>query len=116
MTQFAGSRSLDERRRRRLAVESDDAQAEVPAAPIPRRVSAIKTPAKSRGPGQFPLRKIISSRLWKHATVGLSGVLLAGGIVFAGWLAQTHPDRLGPGFARLFDLSSASLARWYLST
>jgi hypothetical protein len=116
MAQFAGSRSLDERRRRRLATESDEAHAETPTTPLPRRVSAVKSPAKSRGPGHFPLRKVISARLWKHSAIGLGGSLLAGGIVLGGWAAQVHSDRLGPGFAWLFDLSAAHLVRWYVST
>ena len=116
MTQFAGSRSLDERRRRRLATESDDASAEPAAPPVSRRVTAFKPPEKSRGPGHFPLRKIISARLWKHTAVGLCGMLLASAIAFAGWAAEVHPARLGPGFVSLFDLSAARLVRWYLST
>jgi hypothetical protein len=116
MAQFAGSRSLDERRRRRLATESDEAHAETPTTPIPRRVSGVKSPAKSRGPGHFPLRKVISARLWKHSAIGLGGSLLAAGIVLGGWAAQVHSDRLGPGFAWLFNLSAAHLVRWYVAT
>jgi hypothetical protein len=116
MTQFAGSRSLDERRRRRLATESDEGLAEAAPAPISRRASAVKSPSKVRGPGHFPLRKIISSRLWKHSVVGLCGLLLAGGLMVAGWAAHVHPARLGPGFVWLFDLPGARIVRWYLST
>ena len=116
MTQFAGSRSLDERRRRRLATESDDASAEPAAPPVSRRVTAFKPPEKSRGPGHFPLRKIISVRLWKHSAVGLCGMLFVSAIAVAGWAAEVHPARLGPGFVSLFDLSEARLVRWYLST
>jgi len=116
MAQFAGSRSLDERRRRRLATESDEGLAEAAPAPMSRRASTVKSPSKSRGPGHFPLRKIISSRLWKHLVVGLCGLLLAGGLTVAGWAAHVHPARLGPGFVWLFDLPAARIVRWYLST
>ncbi len=116
MAEFAGSRSLDERRRRRLATESDEALSESAAPPVSRRVTAFKRPEKSRGPGHFPLRKIISARLWKHSVVGFCGMLLASAIVAAGWAAEVHPARLGPGFLPLFDLSAARLVRWYLST
>jgi hypothetical protein len=117
MTQFAGSRSLDERRRRRLATESDEALTEAPAvAPVLRRASKSKEPSKARGPGHFPLRKIISSKLWKHSVVGLFGLVLAGALLVAGWAAHEHAARLGPGFVWLFDLPAARIVRLYLST
>src|SRR5579872_7370008 len=116
MAQFAGSRSLDERRRRRLATESEEGLTEAPPAPAPRRTSTAKSPSKSRGPGHFPLRKIVSSKLWKHSIVGLCGLLLAGGLLVSGWAAHVNPARLGPGFVWLFDLSAARFVRSYLST
>jgi hypothetical protein len=116
MAQFAGSRSLDERRRRRLATESDEALAEPAAPPVVRRVTAFKSSEKSRGPGHFPLRKIISARLWKHAAVGFCGLLFAAAIAVAGWAAEAHSARLGPGFVSLFGLSTARVVRWYLAT
>jgi hypothetical protein len=113
--QFAGSRSLDERRRRRLATESEDVAPEVVAAPLPRRLPATKAPVKVRGPSHFPLRKVISARRWKHAGLAFLGLLLAGGILAGGWAAETHAEKLGPGFVRLFDLSAGRLVRWYVS-
>jgi len=117
MAQFAGSRSLDERRRRRLATESDESAPEAAAATaaLPRRASSSKGPAKLRGPSHFPLRKVISARLWKHAGLALLGLLLAGAILTGGWAAETYAQRLGPGLVRLFDLSTARLVRWYVS-
>ena len=112
--QFAGSRSLDERRRRRLATESDEAASEPIVAPIPRRIPAAKAPIKQRGPSHFPLRKAISSRLWKHAGVALLGLGLSVGILAGGFAAQTHPARLGPGLTWFLDLSAARLVRWYV--
>jgi hypothetical protein len=116
--QFAGSRSLDERRRRRLATESDEAAAEssTASAPAPRRATFSKATPRPRGPSHFPLRKAISARWWKHGGVALVGLALAAGILAAGWTAQTHPERLGPGLARFFDLSAGRLVRWYIST
>ena len=113
--QFAGSRSLDERRRRRLATESEEAVPETAAAPMPRRVAAPKTQAATRGPSHFPLRKLISARLWKHAGVALLGLLIGSGILAGGWAAEIYPARLGPGLVRFFDLSAARLVRCYVS-
>jgi hypothetical protein len=114
--QFAGSRSLDERRRRRLATESDEATPEVVPPPAPRRAAIARATATTRGPSHFPLRKMISPRLWKHAGLALLGVLFAAAILVSGWAAETHAGRIGPGLAQLFDLSGARLVRWYLST
>jgi hypothetical protein len=115
--QFAGSRSLDERRRRRLATESEEAAPEPIAAPlIPRRTSAPKALGQQRGPSHFPLRKVISSRLWKHAGLAFLGLGLSAGILAGGVAAQTEPARLGPGVAWFFDLSTARLVRWYVSS
>jgi hypothetical protein len=114
--QFAGSRSLDERRRRRLATESDEAASESIVAPIPRRIPAAKTPTRQRGPSHFPLRKAISSRLWKHAGVALLGLGLSVGILAGGFAAQTHPARLGPGLTWYLDLTAARLVRWYVAS
>jgi hypothetical protein len=113
--QFAGSRSLDERRRRRLATESEETVPEAATAPVPRRVASSKPQSTARGPSHFPLRKVISARLWKHAGVAFLGLLLGGGILAGGWAAEIYPARLGPGLVRLFDLSEARLVRWYVS-
>lgn len=116
MAQFAGSRSLDERRRRRLATESDESAAKIVAAPAPRRAAASKREIRPRGPSHFPLRKVISPRLWKHGLVALVGLLLAAGILAGGWAAETHAARMGPGLAKLFDLSRGRLVRWYVAS
>jgi hypothetical protein len=113
---FAGSRSLDERRRRRLATESDETAAEAVTAPLPRRASAAKTAVKNRGPSYFPLRKLISARWWKHAGVAILGLFLGAGILVGGWAAETHAARLGPGLVQFFELKQARLVRAYIST
>src|SRR5438105_349243 len=95
--QFAGSRSLDERRRRRLAAGSDEAANETDSAAPPRKSRAAKPPISRRGPGHFPLRKIISSRLWKILAIGCCAGLVAAGVLVGGWAAETRSEKLGPG-------------------
>jgi hypothetical protein len=113
---FAGSRSLDERRRRRLATESDETAVEAVTASLPRRASPAKAAVKNRGPSYFPLRKLISARWWKHAGVAFLGLLLAAGILAGGWAAETHAARLGPGLVKFFELKQARLVRGYIAT
>jgi hypothetical protein len=113
---FAGSRSLDERRRRRLATESDETAVEAVTTSLPRRTSSAKAAVDKRGPSYFPLRKLISARWWKLAGVAGLGLLLAAGILAGGWAAETHAARLGPGLVRFFDLKQARLVRGYVAT
>src|SRR5579863_663789 len=115
MSGFAGSRSLDERRRRRLAVESDEATAETLSTPLPKRAAPAKSPTKTRGPSHFPLRKVISAKLWKHAGVACIGLLLAAAILVAGWAAEIHGARLGSGIVRLCNLREPRLVVWFIS-
>jgi hypothetical protein len=113
MTGFAGSRSLDERRRRRLATGSESAALELHPDASPRRSSAAKVKRKRRGPAHFPLRKVISIRYWKLAAVILCATLAAAGILAGGWAASTYGEQLGPGFVFLFRLDSARLVRGF---
>jgi hypothetical protein len=111
MTGFAGSRSLDERRRRRLATDSDAVALEAVAEPAPRRVATPRPKQSRRGPAHFPLRKVISIRYWKLALVILTAVAASAGILFGGWAATIYTERLGPGFVLLFRLDAARLVR-----
>ncbi len=91
--QFAGSRSLDDRRRRRLAQESGE---EI-APPSPK-----KQPGKARSPEnsevsvQAPLvtdvvaeESLIPSRLWKVIAYGVTGVIIWSGLLWANFQELT---------------------------
>jgi hypothetical protein len=112
MTGFAGARSLDERRRRRLATGSETVAFEAVAEPTQRRAPRPKL-KRSRGPAHFPLRKVISIRYWKLATIILSATAVAAGILAGGWAATTYTERLGPGFVLMFRLDAAPLVRGF---
>ena len=75
MTGFAGSRSLDERRRRRLATGAETVALEAVAEPAPRRAAPAKVKQKRRSPSHFPLRKVLSARYWKLAAIVLCAAL-----------------------------------------
>ncbi|MCH7687535.1 MAG: hypothetical protein IH899_12785, partial [Planctomycetes bacterium] len=112
---FTGSRSLDERRRRRLVSVNDDADANSESAAPSTDAQCSHKPsaggeAQSFQPGEaavahFPISRLISQKLWKHVAIGLLGLLIGGGIIHAGWAASSASSRLGPGFVDLFDLS-----------
>jgi hypothetical protein len=114
MTGFAGSRSLDERRRRRLATGSESLTLEqVADSARPRRNAPAKVKRKRRGPTHFPLRKVISTRYWKLAAVIFCATLTAAGILAGGWAASNYGEQLGPGFVFLFRLDAARLVRGF---
>jgi hypothetical protein len=113
MTGFAGSRSLDERRRRRLATGSESVSLDQPADVSPRRSAAAKTKKNRRGPAHFPLRKVISIRYWKLGAVIFCATLAAAGILLGGWAASFYGEQLGPGFVFLFRLDAARLVRGF---
>jgi hypothetical protein len=113
-TRFAGSRFLDERRRRRLAVDS------VPTADRPVRTSR-KVPEQTEimpNPNEptttgCTLESLIPSKTWKHWIV--IGLLLSSGagILWAAYFDLHERDLAGPGFARLFALSSGKVACYF---
>jgi hypothetical protein len=113
MTGFAGSRSLDERRRRRLATDSDTVPLETVAEPVPRRVATQRPKQSRRGPAHFPLRNVISIRYWKLALVILCATAAGAGVLFGGWAATIYGEQLGPGFVMLFRLDAARLVRGF---
>lgn len=118
---FAGSRSLDERRRRRLASETEEGFAEfsssdeasVGDSSRPEPVSADASPETTR----FPLRKLVSPKVWKLSGVGLLG-LGAGALMLWGEHAAAAESGgaagvLGPvirGYGGLLLLLSGQLA------
>jgi hypothetical protein len=111
MTGFAGSRSLDERRRRRLATGSETVAIDAVAEPAPRRAAPAKIKTSRRGPAHFPLRKVISIRYWKLAAVVLGATLAGASILVGGWAAANYAEQLGPGFVLMFRPDAARLVR-----
>jgi hypothetical protein len=114
---FAGSRSLDERRRRRLASEADDAAVPSPVQPASSRGSSKTNGGTEprRDSAEFPLRKLVSRRLWKHWSLVLIGLAVGASILAAGYCATAFAHKLGPGFVHQFNLESARFIRGYTS-
>lgn len=113
--QFAGSRSLDERRRRRIAGTWDeDAAAPPPQTREAGRDTPISTGSYTpRSRRRLPLQRIIPIRLWKHVVI--AGIVLAVGIgIFAlerqsGWIART----LGPAAGEFVSAKTGRLLPFF---
>ncbi|HUG91052.1 MAG TPA: hypothetical protein VML55_09475 [Planctomycetaceae bacterium] len=112
-TRFAGSRHLDERRRRRLAVESDEAAPDS-AAPRDEAAAAIAR-ARARTLRHFPLRKLISSRRWKLWGV-LFALSLLGAAAVAGSTLAAQPAGEWPPAAAALLSPAGPVARTFSGT
>ncbi len=115
---FAGSRSLDERRRRRLAGENEE---QTPLIPTGAAAVAVFGPSRavrearsglSKG---VPFRKFISPRLWKHWAIGIVGATLAAMVLFLGFHEEAIAKFGGPNLSDLISLSSGRLATCFNS-
>jgi hypothetical protein len=106
---FAGSKSLDDRRRRRLAQESDavvDAGSSTPTLSEEESLAAAEA-ADSRGAS--PADSLISPRLWKHVVISLTGFLVWGGLLALGDAADQAQD----GFESIVGLKAGKLAAFF---
>lgn len=89
---FAGSRCVDERRRRRLAQEAEQetpAERRAPsrAKAVPRRQVVRIRPAES------PLEDFLRPQLWLNVLFAIAALGLCGGLVWLGdWIDRLHPQ------------------------
>ncbi|MBA3315897.1 MAG: hypothetical protein H0T47_21735 [Planctomycetaceae bacterium] len=102
---FAGSKSLDERRRRRLVSEENNHASDV-ASPQPVNDRPLPT---RRPTARFPLRRIIPRSRWKVASAGLVVITLCGFTLVAGQLSGIRSGSYGPGLASFFDAEHGRL-------
>jgi len=115
---FAGSRSLDERRRRRLAAANDESEVKRSRSSSSKakqaRAKVAEMPS-ARSASHFPIRKALSQRWWKVWGIGLCVLALGGGTVAAGWWATLRPEMFGPGFLHLFGLKNGRALRYLMT-
>jgi hypothetical protein len=103
---FAGSRCVDERRRRRLAQEAEQ---ETPAERrAPSRAKAVpRRQVVHIRPPESPLEDFLRPQLWLNVLLAVAGLGLCGGMVWLGdWI-----DRLHPELAASFGLRNGLLVR-----
>jgi len=116
-TRFAGSRHLDERRRRRLAVSADNESiVSGVSTELGPAASSEVTEGKSSHEtkvSHFPLRKLISPKAWKLWGIGLIGFLVSLALLRAGQIASAQGSGASPEFVRLFHPTSGQALRVY---
>ncbi len=110
---FAGSRTLDDRRRRWLATNEAE-QSQSVASETAKSADSSQSPEPAELQiSQFPLRKIISPKVWKLVLAGFLVILLGSGLLAAGSLSEETTKTFGPGWNRLVDANGGQLARLF---
>jgi hypothetical protein len=122
---FAGSQRLGDRRRRRLAVETDDVSGNagrgsgLSAPPgITRTLDHADADHSSIHPipsAELAIAGVIPPQWWKYLIGGLGCLATSGGLVMAGCYASETCSALGPGMERLFAFPDAPVVRWFSS-
>jgi hypothetical protein len=123
---FAGSQRLGDRRRRRLAVETDELATAVgwnEPLPAPARATRkaesahTEQPATVRDDRSFGLAaaKVVPQEWWKYVAAALASVATTAGILIAGWRASELAMALGSGVEGLFAFPAAPVAKWFSS-
>jgi hypothetical protein len=122
---FAGSQRLGDRRRRRLAVESDD----VPGAtdvgmglPGPTGNSRVGHGAHIDHPSgagahslSLPISALVPSQWWKYLIGGTVCLAMAACLLFAGVSVAKWPHTAENGIVSLFGFPEAKIATWFSS-
>ncbi len=126
---FAGSQRLGDRRRRRLAVETDDLSGASgfsggagrkvdDSAPDGRArvVDDAHLDRKSAPPAalrEFPISRLIPRQWWTYLIGGTASLSIGAGLLAAGWCSAELSIAAGPGIERLFAFSEAPALHWF---
>ena len=110
-TQFVGARWLDERRRRRLAVEGgademSDATAEIEGEDEP------DTETRPGVPAALSIRSIVPRSGWSVLAWSLLLLGVCDTVIAAAWFQHSVPERLQGPYKLVFGLNSAMAATW----
>lgn len=120
---FAGSQRLGDRRRRRLAVETDEhpdnagRKVDLPASPGSARLADDahadgEESGKTALPFELPISRLIPRNWWTYLVGGTACLVLGAALLIAGWNSAKISTALGPGFERLVGFSEAPVLRW----
>lgn len=100
---FAGSKHVDERRRRRLASDAGDAPDEPDVSHFLAPQPSERAAADPHVPLRFPLRKLISRKAWKHWLLGVGALATGGALLWIAARSAAGGETAGRHFLRMFD-------------
>ena len=111
VARFAGARSLDDRRRRRIVTGTDtDIDPPITGNRVANRPNehGDESPGRSSVPtDHLPLRKLISPRLWKHAVIGTAGLAVGASLLMAAMADWSTMSSYGPDVPRMLSVTAA---------
>jgi len=120
VARFAGARSLDDRRRRRIATGTDiDISPPMPSSSVSnsRNEQSEEVPTRSSARSDhFPLRKLISPSLWKHALIGAAGLAVGASLLIAMAADWSAMSSYGSGVPQSLSLTAARAVTFYSGT
>lgn len=112
---FAGSRNLDERRRRRLATGPDEVQVSFRSVSLRPALNAALPQQASDSPrlasDRFPLHKLVSHRVWKNLAVAMMVALVGAGLIWCGWQVSRKQLQVGPSAAAFLAIHEGTAIR-----
>ena len=122
---FAGSQRLGDRRRRRLAVESDEVPGPANVGvglPGPTENSRVGHRAHIDHPSgagthtlSLPISAVVPSQWWKYLIGATVCLAMAACVIFAGVCAAKWPHGAGNAIISLFAFPEAKIATWFSS-
>lgn len=112
---FAGSKSLGERRRRRLAADADPFAANPAGDAEADQDFFDEATHHEPATARFPLQKLISRQPWKHWVIGLVASFVAAALIWTTHSLGTTQGPGNPGTARLFDPAVGSVLPFFNS-
>ena len=122
---FAGSQRLGDRRRRRLAVETEElseiAEASnrlrAPAGKtrIPDEAHADQRPGDSVRIDALPIAAVVPRQWWHYLIGAMACLLVAGGLILGGIRITASTHAAGGAMASLFALPQGRIAGWFSS-
>ena len=120
MNGFAGSERAGERRRRRLAVESEGSEQTLPRTsgigdPLLRFFASTGREATQLTASNCPTLSVVTASAWKHWAVAVGGTAIGSGLVLAGLTWPEWGPNCGPGLSRLLKTTSSPLITWLYS-
>jgi hypothetical protein len=111
---FAGARSLDERRRRRLASENGG-QLDALFPTVSSTAYAQRPAGSEAGPASFPIERLISARKWKLIAFITGSILATVGLAWLGMSPAILESVPGDRFSTIFQLPNGSAFSYFSS-
>ena len=106
---FAGARLLDERRRRRLAVDQGADEMTDETRVVDGEGTSEKKPAR---PATLSIRSIVPRSGWSVLAWSLLLLGVCDAVIAAAWFQNSVPERLQGPYKLVFGLNSAMAATW----